>query len=82
MHGELGLGEAADRHCLDRPVGPEMPDRPLGDFRASAVRALEWRSYSSLVESTGVRERFCLSLSNPSQLSSRKQKSPPKEVGF
>jgi hypothetical protein len=34
----------------------ESPDRPLGDFRASAVRALEGRSYSSLVESTGARE--------------------------
>ena len=45
----------------------DRPDRPLGDFRASAVRALEGHSYSSLVESTGVGELFGLSQSNPSQ---------------
>ena len=47
---------------------PEMPDRPSGDFRASAVRPLEGNSYRGFVESTGIGELFRPALSHQTQL--------------
>ncbi len=59
MHGEWGWRWHETGIIWISLSNAEIPDRPLGDFRASAVRALEGRSYSGFGEkcvSTELRE--------------------------